>query len=29
MRYTQEPPHEAIIHSTDIEQGEVDLARDF
>jgi len=28
MRYAQEPAHEAIIHSADIEHGEVNLARD-
>jgi hypothetical protein len=29
MRYAQEPPHEAIIHSANIEHSEVDLAHDF
>jgi hypothetical protein len=29
MRYAQEPPHEAIIHTTNIERSEVDFARDF
>jgi hypothetical protein len=28
MRYAQEPPHEAIIHTADIEHSEVDLAGD-
>jgi len=28
MRYAQEPPHEAIVHSADIEYSEIDLARD-
>jgi len=28
MRYAQESPHEAIVHSADIEYSEVDLARD-
>lgn len=28
MRYAQEPPHEAIIHTADIKHSEVDLTRD-
>ena len=29
MRYAQEPPHEAIIQSANIEHSEIDLAHDF